>query len=148
MSSQLSFRRDRQIVRILSLLDGISYFPHGNSEMLRRKSEMLRGIWHFLRGKRKMPHGFCGFRTENAKCCAEFGIFCAEKRKSCTDFAIFCVENAKCRTDFAVSAQKKRNPVRNLDFPHGKCETLSGIRHFPHGKMRNPARKFGIFRAE
>src|SRR5438876_116350 len=54
MSSQLSSRRDRQIVRILFLLDGISYFPHG-------KSEMLRGIWHFLRGKREMPHGFCVF---------------------------------------------------------------------------------------
>src|SRR5437016_682670 len=51
MSSQLSSRRDRQIVRILSLLDGISYFPHGKSEMLRRKSEMLRGIRHFPRGK-------------------------------------------------------------------------------------------------
>src|SRR5438876_510012 len=61
MSSQLSSRRDLQIVRILSLLDGISYFPHGKSEMLRRKSEMLRGVWHFPRGKREMPHGIWHF---------------------------------------------------------------------------------------
>ena len=150
MSSQLSSRRDRQIVRILSLLDGISYFPHGKSEMLRRKSEMLRGIWHFLRGKREMPHGFRGFRVEKAKCCTEFGIFSAEKRKCCTDFAIFCVENAKCRTEFSVSARKKRNAVRNLGFSTRKMrnaprslafsarkkEILRGIRHFPREKAK------------
>ena len=124
----------------MALLDGISYFPHGKSEMLRRKSEMLRGIWHFLRGKRKMPHGFCGFRTENAKCCAEFGIFCAEKRKNCTDFAIFCVENAKCRTDFAVSARKKRNPARNLRFSARKMRNAVRNLGFATRKMRNAQR--------
>src|SRR5438093_7744079 len=113
MSSQLSSRRDRQIVRILSLLDGISYFPHGKSEMLRRKSEMLRGIWHFLGGKREMPHGILSFRTENAKCCAEFGIFCAE--------------NGKTARILRSSAWKMPNAARNSQFPHGKSEMLCGI---------------------
>src|SRR5439155_734715 len=95
MSSQLSSRRDRQIVRILSLLDGISYFPYGKSEMLRRKSEMLRGIWHFLRGKREMPHGIRGFRAEKAKSCEEFWIFCAERAKFRSGFPILSLAGAK-----------------------------------------------------
>src|SRR5438876_970013 len=62
MSSQLSSRRDRQIVRILSLLDGISYFPRGKSEIAARnsqfprgKSEILRRILDFLRRKGEIP---------------------------------------------------------------------------------------------
>src|SRR2546428_596300 len=116
MSSHFSSRRDRQMVRILSLLDGISYFPHGKSEMLRRKSEMLRGIWHFLRGKREMPHGFCGCRVENAKCCAEFGIFCAEKGKTARNSAFSARKKRNCCTEFSVSARKKRNPAKNFGF--------------------------------
>src|SRR5439155_1475131 len=141
MSSQLSSRRDRQMVRILSLLDGISYFPHGKSEMLRRKSEMLRGIWHFLRGKREMPHGFCGCRVENAKYCAEFGTFRAEKRnaapefgifraekgKCCKEFWIFCAERAKFRSGFPILSLAGQSPLRMRfnplpDFRNSKAE--------------------------
>ena len=114
------------MVRILSLPDGISYFPHGKSEMLRRKSEMLREIWHFLRGKREMPHGFCGLRVENAKCCAEFGIFCAE--------------NGKTARILRSSAWKMPNAARNSQFPHGKSESLRRILDFLRGKGEIPIR--------